>query len=167
MGASPSPTPASSDHAVFFRSLPARLGRPRWFAMVQRPQHRDSRMQDRAAAFGGHQQDLGGGLPMRLALILGGQGGDIFAGLAQRGQRRAAGKGNRIVERLRPVGGVVLTHGVIADAAARSSLSEPRIAIIRLWSGNGRCSAFASSQGARSQTSRSSSVVRITGMALG
>ena len=34
-------------------------------------------------------------------------------------------------------------------------------------SGNGRCSAFASSHGARIQTSRFSSVVRITGIALG
>jgi len=33
--------------------------------------------------------------------------------------------------------------------------------------GNGRCNAFASSQGARIHTSRSSLVVRITGMALG
>jgi len=32
---------------------------------------------------------------------------------------------------------------------------------------HGRCSAFASSQGARIQTSRSSSVVRITGIAFG
>jgi hypothetical protein len=34
-------------------------------------------------------------------------------------------------------------------------------------SGNDRCSAFASSHGARIHTSYSSSVVRITGMALG
>jgi hypothetical protein len=34
-------------------------------------------------------------------------------------------------------------------------------------SGNGRCNAFASSHGARIQTSHSSSVVRITGIALG
>jgi hypothetical protein len=34
-------------------------------------------------------------------------------------------------------------------------------------SGKGLCNAFASSQGARIQTSRSSSVVRITGMAFG
>src|SRR5215216_1823951 len=34
-------------------------------------------------------------------------------------------------------------------------------------SGNGRCSALASSHGARSQTSRSSSVNRMTGMAFG
>jgi hypothetical protein len=33
--------------------------------------------------------------------------------------------------------------------------------------GNGRCNALASSHGARIHTSRSSSVVRITGMALG
>ena len=33
-------------------------------------------------------------------------------------------------------------------------------------SGNGRCSAFASLHGARIQTSRSSSLVRITGIAL-
>ena len=42
-----------------------------------------------------------------------------------------------------------------------------RDAIFEISSGNGRCSAFASSHGARIQTSRSSSVVRITGMALG
>jgi hypothetical protein len=34
-------------------------------------------------------------------------------------------------------------------------------------SGNGRCNAFASSHGARIQMSRSSSVVKITGIALG
>src|SRR6478736_898699 len=39
--------------------------------------------------------------------------------------------------------------------------------ILSASSGNGRCSAFASSHGARIHTSRSSSVVRITGMALG
>jgi hypothetical protein len=39
--------------------------------------------------------------------------------------------------------------------------------ILSASSGNGRRSAFASSHGARIQTSRSSSVVRITGMAFG
>jgi hypothetical protein len=48
-----------------------------------------------------------------------------------------------------------------------SSLSAPRATIFSASSGNGRCSAFASSHGARIQTSRSSSVVRITGMAFG
>ena len=38
---------------------------------------------------------------------------------------------------------------------------------LHVSSGNGRCSAFASSRGARIQTSRSSSVVRITGIAFG
>jgi hypothetical protein len=52
-------------------------------------------------------------------------------------------------------------------AAALSSLSAPRITIVSASSGNGRCSAFASSQGARIQTSCSSSVVKITGRALG
>jgi hypothetical protein len=52
-------------------------------------------------------------------------------------------------------------------AAARSSLSAPRMTILSASSGNGRCSAFASSHSACIQTSRSSSVVRITGMALG
>ena len=42
---------------------------------------------------------------------------------------------------------------------ARQSAAPP--------SGNGRCSAFASSHGARIQASHSSSVVRITGMAFG
>jgi hypothetical protein len=51
--------------------------------------------------------------------------------------------------------------------AARSSLSTPRATIFRASSGNGRCSALASSQGARIHTSRSSSVVRITGIAFG
>ena len=48
-----------------------------------------------------------------------------------------------------------------------SSVSAPRVTILSASSGNGRCSAFASSHGARIQTSRSSSVVRITGIALG
>src|ERR1700756_5507586 len=41
-------------------------------------------------------------------------------------------------------------------AAARSSFSALRITILSASSGNGRCSAFASSHGARIQTSRSS-----------
>jgi hypothetical protein len=52
-------------------------------------------------------------------------------------------------------------------AAARSSLSAPRATILSASSASGLCNAFASSHGARIQTSRSSSVVRITGMALG
>src|SRR5882724_11113007 len=51
--------------------------------------------------------------------------------------------------------------------ATISSLSAPRRTILSASSGNGRCSALASSHGARIHTSRSSSVVRITGMALG
>ena len=51
-------------------------------------------------------------------------------------------------------------------AAALSSLSTPRITIFST-SAKGRCNAFASCRGARIQTSRSSSVVRITGIALG
>ena len=39
-------------------------------------------------------------------------------------------------------------------AAARSSLSAPRITILSASSGNGRCNAFASSHGARIQISR-------------
>jgi hypothetical protein len=54
-----------------------------------------------------------------------------------------------------------------AQAAARSSLSAPRATILSASSGNGRCTAFASSLGARIQASRSSSVVKITGIALG
>jgi hypothetical protein len=54
-----------------------------------------------------------------------------------------------------------------AYAAARSSFSSPRITILSASSGNGRCSALASLHGAGIQTSRSSSVVRITGMAFG
>jgi hypothetical protein len=45
--------------------------------------------------------------------------------------------------------------------------SKPRAPILITSSGNGRCSALASSHGARIQTSHSSCVVRITGMALG
>jgi hypothetical protein len=50
-------------------------------------------------------------------------------------------------------------------AAARSSL--PRITILSASSGNGRCNALASSHGARTYASRSSSVVKITGMSFG
>ena len=51
--------------------------------------------------------------------------------------------------------------------AALSSLSAPRATIFKASYGNGRCRAFASSHGARIETSRSSSVVRMTGIALG
>jgi len=43
-----------------------------------------------------------------------------------------------------------------------SSLSAPRMTTLRASAGSGRCSTFASSHGARIQTSRSSSVARIT-----
>jgi hypothetical protein len=46
-------------------------------------------------------------------------------------------------------------------ALATSSFSVPRATTFIALSSSGRCSAFASSQGARIQTSRSSSVVRI------
>jgi len=61
----------------------------------------------------------------------------------------------------------VLRRGPVAYAAALSSFSGPRMTISSASSGRGRCSAFASSHGARIQTSRSSSVVRITGIAFG
>ena len=48
-----------------------------------------------------------------------------------------------------------------------SSLSARRLTIIKPSCASGLCTAFASSQGARIYTSRSSSVVRITGMAFG
>jgi hypothetical protein len=46
-------------------------------------------------------------------------------------------------------------------------LSAPRATIRSASSGNGRCNAFASSQGAPNQASYSSSVVSITGIAFG
>lgn len=52
-------------------------------------------------------------------------------------------------------------------AASPSSLSAPRMTILSAPSGSGRCNAFASSHGARIQTSHSSCVVRITGIAFG
>src|SRR5260370_10397160 len=55
----------------------------------------------------------------------------------------------------------------VSHAVALSSLSDPRATTLSVSSGKGRCRAFASSQGARMQTSRSSSVVRITGIAFG
>jgi len=61
------------------------------------------------------------------------------------------------------VGRTHLAHA----AAARSSLSAPRATIFDASSGKGRCNAFASSQGARIQTSHSSGVVKITGIAFG
>jgi hypothetical protein len=51
-------------------------------------------------------------------------------------------------------------------AAARSSLSAPRTTILIASSGNGRCNAWPRPT-VRIHTSRSSSVVRITGMAFG
>jgi hypothetical protein len=62
--------------------------------------------------------------------------------------------------------GLALNHR-ITHAAALSSLSAPRATIFSVSSGRGLCSAFASSQGACIHNSRSSLVVKITGMALG
>ena len=56
---------------------------------------------------------------------------------------------------------------VSTHTAGLSSLSTPRPTTFNASSGKGRYNAFASSHGARIQTSRSSSVVRITGIALG
>lgn len=47
-----------------------------------------------------------------------------------------------------------------------SFLSGPRITILDASSASGRCNAFTSSHGARGHTSRSSGVVKITGIAL-
>jgi hypothetical protein len=57
--------------------------------------------------------------------------------------------------------------GVGCQTATLFSLSAPLATIFIASSGNGRCNALASSHGARIQTSRSSSLVRITGMAFG
>jgi hypothetical protein len=51
--------------------------------------------------------------------------------------------------------------------ATRSSLSSPRATIRNESSGNGRRGAFASSHSARLYASRSSSVIRTTGIAFG
>src|SRR6516225_8736781 len=68
-------------------------------------------------------------------------------------------------------GGVRIGEGTFGHelfhAAIRSSLSSLRMTILSASSGSGRCSALASSQGARIQTSCSSAVVRITGIAFG
>jgi hypothetical protein len=63
-------------------------------------------------------------------------------------------------------------HSSTADAGSDGPrlavlifLIRPGIMILRASSGSGRWSALASSQGARIQTSRSSSAVRITGIA--
>src|SRR6202000_2169488 len=53
----------------------------------------------------------------------------------------------------------------VGYATTLSSLSGPRMTICSALSGRGRCKTFASSHGARIHTSRSSSVVRITGIA--
>jgi hypothetical protein len=55
------------------------------------------------------------------------------------------------------------------DSVDEARLNRKRLkdALLRLAASKGLCSAFASSQGARIQTSCSSSVVRITGMAFG
>ena len=52
------------------------------------------------------------------------------------------------------------------EPTAGPAVSAPRATIIKPASGSGLCSAFASSHGARIHTSRSSSVVSITGIAL-
>jgi hypothetical protein len=68
--------------------------------------------------------------------------------------------GVRVIKRSVPA-------AISGHAATRSSLSDPRATILSASSGNGLCSAFASSHGAGIHTSRSSSVVKINGMAFG
>jgi hypothetical protein len=67
---------------------------------------------------------------------------------------------------LQNFGGQVRLGEAFLHAAALSSLSTPRATISNPSSGTGLCSALAPSHGARIQTSRSSSVVSITGVAL-
>src|SRR5258708_6598581 len=93
------------------------------------------------------------GLVLRLRQL-----GDVAAAILQRDELASARDRDRFVKRSFPA-------AIILHAAAWSSLSDPRATIMSASSGNGRCSAFASSQDARIQASRSSSVVRITGMA--
>jgi hypothetical protein len=57
--------------------------------------------------------------------------------------------------------------GLDQAALITSSLASPRATIMSASSDNGRCIALASFHGARIQTSHSSGVVRITGIALG
>jgi len=66
-----------------------------------------------------------------------------------------------------PHGAFLMREQSNRHAAALSSLSTPRATTFNPSSGNGRCKAFASSHGARIQASRSSAVVKITGIALG
>src|SRR6478609_3861726 len=58
-------------------------------------------------------------------------------------------------------------HVACRSNHAAAARSLPRATIIRSASGNGRCSAFASSHGARIHKSHSSGVVSITGIAFG
>jgi hypothetical protein len=74
---------------------------------------------------------------------------DVIGCILQRDELASAGQRDRFVERSFPA-------AISRQAATRSSLS-----------GKERCNAFASSHGARIQTSLSSTVVRITGIAFG
>src|SRR6201999_887715 len=90
--------------------------------------------------------------------------GEPLIGLALREQRRFGGA--QLADRVEMAALERIDRGG-RHAAALSSLSAPRITILKVSSASGRCSAFASSHAARNQTSRSSSVVRITGIAFG
>ncbi len=62
---------------------------------------------------------------------------------------------------------ILPAYEMLIHVAILSSLSTPRATILSASSDNGRCSALASFHGARIHTSRSSSVVRIKGIAFG
>ena len=69
---------------------------------------------------------------------------------------------------MKPEGRLTVMGGGCARSCCCSILFVgPRMTILSASSGSGRCNALASSHGARIQTFRSSSVVRITGIALG
>jgi hypothetical protein len=75
---------------------------------------------------------------------------------------REIGEGERILSAAITEWMVQNGDGSLGPLTAGSTLP---VAMVVRRAGSGRCSAFASSHGARIQTSRSSSVVRITGMA--
>jgi hypothetical protein len=74
---------------------------------------------------------------------------------------------HRLASTVKVIQDLILERHTVDEMVLEPLLGPVRRHILQIIGGNGRCSALASSQGARIHTSRSSSVVKITGMAFG
>ena len=71
-------------------------------AAVERPQHADTRVQQRSPIFRSHDKRLDRGLPVGGFVLGWRKARDVVSGIPQRDERAAVGEDDRILEAARP-----------------------------------------------------------------